>query len=154
MRAYLIQHGTAVPKETDADRPLDDPGTRDAARLGAFLRDREVAVTRGLHSDKTRARQTAEIVLGAAAPDVAPEETSGLAPKDPPEAFAERMAQWSGDTLVAGHQPFLGALVSRLLCGRDDGLRCGYVPGTAVCVERDDDGAWTLVWMLPPDLLP
>ena len=37
MRVYLVQHGDAVPKEVDPDRPLSDTGRQDIERLAKFL---------------------------------------------------------------------------------------------------------------------
>lgn len=150
MRLYLVQHGEAVAKEIDPDRPLSEDGGRDIRRLGAWLAKRGVQVSRVLHSGKTRARQTAESLAVAVAPDLAAEAVSRLAPKDPVAPFLARVGDWAGDTLVVGHQPFMGRLVSALLnCG--DRNVVAYRPGTLVCLESDQTEDWLLVWVLRPE---
>jgi len=37
MRIYLTQHGPAVPKDVDPDRPLNEQGREDVRRLADFL---------------------------------------------------------------------------------------------------------------------
>ena len=62
MRLYLTQHGLAVPKDVDPDRPLSEQGRQDVRRLADFLGHAGVRVEQFLHSSKTRAEQTAAIL--------------------------------------------------------------------------------------------
>jgi phosphohistidine phosphatase len=151
MRLYLVQHGEAVAKEIDPERPLSEDGGRDIRQLGEWLARRGTQVSRVLHSGKTRARQTAEKLAVAVAPDLAVEAVSGLAPKDPVTPFLAGIGDWAGgDTLVVGHQPFMGRLVSALLnCG--DRNVVAYRPGTLVCLESDQTEGWLLVWVVRPE---
>ena len=97
MKLYLVQHGEALPKEVDSDRPLSDQGQQDVERLARFLANRGVRVSQVWHSGKTRARQTAELLAAALAPGVKAEARAGLAPNDPTEAFAEMGWPWGGN---------------------------------------------------------
>lgn len=153
MRLYLIQHGEAASKEVDPDRPLTDQGASDVQRLAVLLAKRGIGAARIVHSGKTRAKQTADALAAAAEPRVSPEAVDGLNPMDSVERMGMRIVEWTKDTMIAGHQPFLGKLAARLLCGDENAMSVGFVPGTAVCLERGQDGAWSLVWMLPPRLL-
>ena len=153
MKLYLVQHGEALPKEVNSDRPLSDQGRQDVERLARFLADRGVRVSRVWHSGKTRARQTAELLAAAAAPGVKAETGVGLAPNDPTKAFAETLAALREDAMVVGHLPFMARLVTRLVAKSDDGTIVAYLPGSLVCLERDDDGAWAITWMLRPELV-
>lgn len=54
MRVYLVQHGDAVPKEVDPDRPLSDTGRQDIERLAKFLNAAKVRVSRIIHSEVGR----------------------------------------------------------------------------------------------------
>jgi phosphohistidine phosphatase len=147
MRLYLVQHGEAEAKEVDPERPLSPQGEADVGRLAEFLRGREAPV-RVLHSGKTRARQTAEILAAALGGEVAA--TGGIAPNDPVEVWAADLDGLAGDTMVVGHLPFMARAVSWLLTGRDDPL-VAYQPGSVVCLERSEQ-VWTLAWMLRPEL--
>ena len=153
MKLYLVQHGEAVPKEVDSERPLSNRGRQDAERLARFLAARGVRVSRVWQSGKTRARQTAELLAATVAPGVKVEARAGLAPNDPTEAFAETLADWREGTMVVGHLPFMTRLVTRLVTKSDDGTIVAYVPGSLVCLERDEDRAWAIAWMLRPELM-
>ncbi len=153
MKLYLVQHGEALPKEIDSDRPLSDQGRQDVERLARFLADRGVRVSRVWHSGKTRARHTAELLAAAAAPGVKTEARAGLAPNDPTEAFAETLVAWREDAMVVGHLPFMARLVTRLVAKSDDGTIVAYLLGSLVCLERDEHGAWAIAWMVRPELM-
>ena len=153
MKLYLVQHGEAVAKDVDPDRPLSEQGQTDVARLAALLATLGVQVEHVLHSGKTRARQTAKALGQATLKQGLAEAVSGIAPNDSTEPFAETIATWHEDTLVVGHLPFMARLVSRLLLNADDPPVVGYQPGSMVCLEQDSEGAWRLIWMLRPELL-
>ncbi len=154
MTLYLVQHGEALSKEADPDRPLGAAGRSEVERLAGFLDGRGVRVARVLHSGKTRARQTAEILAAALAPGAAVEASDGLAPNDPPAPFAARATAWNEDVLVAGHLPFMARLVSVLLTGDADRPTVAYRPGTVVRLERSEGETCQIAWMLRPEVVP
>jgi phosphohistidine phosphatase len=153
MILYLVQHGEALPTEIDPERPLSAAGRRDVEGLGRLLAGRGLRIARVLHSGKARARQTAEILAAALAPEAPIEAAEGLAPNDPPAPFAERMAGSEDGLLVTGHLPFMARLVSYLLTGDAERPAVAYRPGSVVCLERAGDGRWEIAWMLRPELL-
>ena len=154
MRVYLAQHGAAVDKEMDPERPLTEKGRADVVRIAALLSAAGVRADRVIHSGKTRAAQTAGLLAERLAPGKSHEALEGLNPKDSGDALAAELAPSRGDLLVAGHQPFMGRFASRLLTGQDDAVVLGYRPGSVACLERAADGTWSLQWMLRPDLIP
>jgi phosphohistidine phosphatase len=153
MRLYLVQHGEAVAREVDPDRPLSDRGRADVERLAAFLQQSGIRVARVLHSGKRRAAQTAERLAAALAPGVAPEPRGGIDPDDDPRAFDWQRACGDQDTLVVGHLPHMARLVALLVTGQDAAAVAAYRPGSVVCLERNDSGRWQIEWMLRPELL-
>jgi phosphohistidine phosphatase len=153
MNLYLMQHGEALPKEQDAERHLSAKGRQDVENLAGFLERAGVRAGRVMHSGKTRALQTAEILAPRLSPGVAPESLEGLASKDPVMPFAELAATWDEDTLVVGHQPFLSHAVCLLLTGIEEHAAIGFHPASLVCLEREADGPWGLAWMLTPELV-
>jgi phosphohistidine phosphatase len=154
MRLYLVQHGAALEKAQDPERPLSEEGRRDVDRLARFLEAGGVRVTRVVHSGKSRAQQTAQILGAALCPEGKPAQLPGLSPNDPVMPFAEQAARWDGDTMVVGHLPFLARAVCLLLTGDEEHAAVDYLPGSVVCVEREPDGPWRLAWMIRPELLP
>ncbi len=61
MRIYLVQHGEAVAKDVDPERPLSEQGHNDVEKIATFLGNTQLGMERILHSGKLRAEQTAEI---------------------------------------------------------------------------------------------
>ena len=151
MRLYLVQHGDSLPAEADTERSLSPRGRTDVGRLAAFLNGR-ANVARIWHSGKTRARQTAELLAATVGTDARIEAHRRIDPLDPVEDFAAEVQGWKEDALVAGHQPFLGKLVARLVRGAVEPEVVRFEPGTAICLERAADGRWTVQWMLRPEL--
>jgi phosphohistidine phosphatase len=153
MRVYLVQHGEAQPEAVSAERELTPRGRSELERVAALLARGGVRVGRVYHSGKTRARQTAELLAARLAPGIAPETLAGINPNDPVEPAAERLRGWTEDTLVAGHQPFMGKLVALLIAGRAEPPVVDYRPGSVACLERDAGSRWVLAWMVRPELL-
>lgn len=153
MRIYLTQHGMAIPKDVDSDRPLTDEGRNDVQRLAAFLGKTGVRVGQVLHSGKTRAEQTAAILADAILTAGTAQARDGLGPKDPLETISPEIAYWSDDTLIVGHQPYLGRLASLLIASDPDRPLLALQPGSIACLEKDNDGQWRLAWMIRPELL-
>jgi phosphohistidine phosphatase len=153
MRLYLVQHGEAQPEALSPERELTPQGRQDVGRLADFLGGRGVRVARMAHSGKTRARQTAEILAARLAPGSAPETLAGLNPNDPVRPIAAQSRAWNEDTLLAGHQPFMGRLATALVAGREDPPVLAFQPGSIACLERNPAGGWEIAWMLRPELM-
>jgi len=153
VRIYLVQHGDAQPEAVSAERELTPQGRVDVGRLADFLGARGVRVVRIAHSGKTRAQQTAEILAARLAPQLEPETLAGLNPNDPVAPVAARARGWTEDTLLAGHQPFMGRLATLLVAGREEPPVVAFQPGSIACLERDAAGQWRLAWMLRPELM-
>ena len=154
MKLYLVQHGEAVAETEDPMRPLTDQGRADVAELARFLAASGVGVSRIVHSDKRRAADTAMMLKDALGNPPLEVMAKGLLPKDSPEPLVDVVGAWQEDTLVVGHQPLLGRLVSRLVLGAEQPTLVGVVPGTIVCLSRRGaTGAWFIAWMMPPELL-
>ena len=154
MRLWIVQHGDALAKGVDPNRPLSEKGRSDVERLASHLAGCGVRVERVVHSGKTRAQQTAEILAAALQARERVEAVKNLDPLDPPGPFAVECAGAAADLLVTGHMPFVGKLVSLLVTAREEANLLGFVPGTAACLERADNGTWSVVCLLRPELLP
>lgn len=153
MRLYLVQHGQALSGEIDPARPLSAAGEADVRAMAAFLAGRALAIARIVHSGKLRARQTAELLSGAFASPCSVGERSGLNPNDPPEPLAAELADWRDDTMLVGHQPFMGRLVALLVAGPSQEDVVAFRPGSVVCLEPAETGGWSVAWMIRPELL-
>lgn len=151
MRLYLVQHGDALAKEIDPDRPLSKRGLDDVKMISAFLQDK-CSPSQIQHSGKTRARQTAEVLTQALNPSQQPEKVDGLKPNDDPAAWLPLLKMSSEDLMLVGHLPFMGKMAALLLTGNAEAGLIRYQPGSVVCLVREEE-SWHLAWMMRPELL-
>jgi phosphohistidine phosphatase len=152
MRLYLVQHGDAVPERLDPERPLSAAGRREVEAVARLLAGAGARLGQVVHSGKLRAQQTAELLATALAPGTVPEVIAGLSPNDPAEPMARRIADWTSDVMLVGHLPSIEKLVAQLVAGDEHKPVAAFVPGTVVCLERDEANHWTIVWMVRPAL--
>lgn len=153
MKLYLVQHGDAVPREVDAERSLSEKGRGDVQRLAVFLANSGVRASRIIHSGKTRARQTAEILAEVVAPGGDTEARSDLNPNDSTDGLVEHIRTGGDGTMVVGHLPFMGKLLSRLVGQREEQNVAVFQPGSVACLERGEEGSWGIAWMLRPEII-
>ena len=151
MKLYLAQHGKALSKEEDPERPLSELGRRDVQAIAALAEEAGVQVARVWHSGKLRAEQTAAILAKAMLPGGKLEPIGGINPNDPVDEFISDADVWQEDTLVVGHLPFMSRLVSLLLISDQQHELVRYSPGSVACLERSAEQQWVLLWMLRPD---
>ncbi|TNF94292.1 MAG: phosphohistidine phosphatase SixA [Gammaproteobacteria bacterium] len=149
-RLYLVQHGLAVDKAIDPDRPLSEQGRNDVEKVGDFLQHAGISIDQLFNSGKTRAKQTAEILATSVGnPDVLA--LQGINPNDAVEPVANMVQNWVGDSMIVGHMPFVQKMVSQLLSSQDS-LAIGFQPGSVVCLSYSEK-TWTIDWMIRPHLL-
>jgi phosphohistidine phosphatase len=155
MKLYLVRHGAAAPAQENPEQPLTEKGRQDIQRLAVFLARSGVQVVRVIHSGKKRAQDTAVLLADVVGPGKVVEEAeAGLGPNDSTDLLATATDALIEDTMVVGHMPFMGRMVSRLLAGAEDAISVAFEPGTMACLERSDNGGgWHLEWMAGPKLL-
>jgi len=152
MRLYLVQHGDAVDKQVDPDRPLSEAGVRSVELVGAFISKAGVRVDEVCHSGKTRARQTAERLAKHVAAPGSVEERRGLGPKDPIGSLRKVVSACTEDLMVVGHLPHLSKVASSLLVHDEEAEVIAFEKGCVVCLERVDD-EWSVRWMVTPAIV-
>ncbi len=153
MRLYLMQHGKSKSKEEDPDRSLTDEGRSEVGRVAAFLARTAPSESIPIrHSGKTRARETAEALAGTLEAATV-EETDGLAPLDDPAIWAERLGETDEDVVLVGHLPHLARLTSLLLASDPERGVVEFSNAGMVCLQRNEDGRWALLWSVVPALL-
>jgi phosphohistidine phosphatase len=153
MLIYLVQHGDALSKEQNPERPLSEKGRINAERMASFLARSGTRAQRVLHSGKARARDTAVLLSQVIGPGGVVEEISGISPNDSTHGLKELVENGDGGILVVGHLPFMGRMVSHLLTGTPEPDTVTFEPGSVVALERGDEGGWTVRWMVRPSLL-
>lgn len=153
MQIYLVQHGEAVSKDVDADRPLSDRGKTNVKNIAGFIRESAIKVAAIHHSGKTRARQTAEIfadTLDITEPVIA---ITGINPNDAVEDFAGKLDEFPDNAMFVGHLPFMAKLVAILVAGNSESILTSYQPGSIVCLVEDENQHWQIAWMLRPEII-
>jgi phosphohistidine phosphatase len=153
MVLYLVQHGEAKKEEEDPARDLSAKGMDDVNRVAAFLGKLQPAPGRVLHSGKTRALRTAELLAEALKPREGVAAADGLAPLDDPEIWAGRLSARSDNLALVGHLPHLARLAALLLCGNRDKSVVNFKMGGAVCLRRGEEGRWEVEWMIIPEMV-
>lgn len=145
---YLVQHGAALPKDVDEERPLSDLGSKETQRLAETLKKQNIRVNKIVHSGKLRAMQTASIfsnVLNVSHIS----EVTGLKPNDDPDVLIQQMTDDA--VMFVGHLPNLQNVVSRLVSGNKEAKVLQFQNSAVVCVELEGSEAH-IKWFLTPDL--
>ncbi|MFC1541566.1 phosphohistidine phosphatase SixA [Candidatus Latescibacterota bacterium] len=154
MFAYLVQHGEPLPKEINPDRPLSDKGKTDVRKTAAFVTgNMSISVSAIYHSTKTRARETAEILKDYFNPPNGISTADDLDPMADLVVWAKRLKDSADNIMLAGHLPHLSRLTSLLISGDDSLGIVAFKMGGMVCLERSDDGNWSVAWMIIPQML-
>lgn len=153
MFLYLVQHAESKKEEVDPSRPLSEKGLQDINKIALYLSKLDLRVHKIFHSNKLRAKQTAEILSEMLKPVKGVSETDGLAPLDNPTIWAERLKDIPEDMMLVGHLPHLGRLASLLLCNDLNKNIISFKMAGTACLKRDEINTWSLQWMLIPDIV-
>ena len=153
MRVYLVQHGKAKTAEEDPNRGLTDEGRAEVTQIAEFLAGLRVTVSLIQHSGKTRAEETAHILATIMRCTSGPCHTSGLDPSDDPAVTANFLKVYTEEIVIVGHLPHLDRLTSLLLTGALDNRPVKFTNAGVVCLEKEQNGTWALVWAVVPELL-
>ncbi len=154
MRIFIVQHGEARTKEEDPDRPLSDSGIYQARKMAGWLSRKEgLEINELLHSGKNRAEQTAEILAGSFKPPMEIKRADDMNPVDNPLIWADRLSKTEKNIMLVGHLPHLSKLTSYLLTRNMEKEIVQFKNAGIVCLDRSESGAWSIEWMIIPEIL-
>jgi len=148
-----MRHGTAAGPDIDPEQGLSALGRDEISRLAERLASRGIQFSRIFHSNKTRAKQTAELMMRGVSPNADVSLRAGLSPNDDPQIVMDEMASWSSDTLAVSHLPLVPGLLAIIPGVGSASMRINFVPGTIVCIEKAGDKQerdWKLSWSESP----
>lgn len=155
MRLYLVQHADAKLKEEDPSRPLSDKGWGDIRNVAKYAEKYlHIQVTQIFHSGKLRAKQTAEVLAEHLHPAKGVIAAEDLEPLDDTKVWKNRLAETAEDVMIVGHLPHLSRLASHLLIRDKDKEVVAFRMGGIFCLEKDDNGHWTVQWIITPETIP
>ncbi|HTY08244.1 MAG TPA: phosphohistidine phosphatase SixA [Candidatus Edwardsbacteria bacterium] len=163
MNLYLLRHGIAVDRGSpyypnDDDRPLTPEGQKKMLQAVRGMKAVGLAFDCILASPVLRAKQTAEIVAGVFDAMNILEFSPHLSTAGDARSLVKQINDQYGDRrdiLLAGHEPYMSSLVSRL-AGGDQGLSVDFKKGS-LCLLQIETLRWgkcaTLCWLLTPGQL-
>jgi phosphohistidine phosphatase len=150
MDLYLVRHGEAEPEHPVRRRPLTSDGRRGVEKIARAAAARRLKIAEILHSDKLRAKETAEILAGFLSPARGIREISGLSPEDDPLVAKAELEATDECLMLVGHLPHLSRLAALLLVGNSEKKIVDFTPATMICLSRES-GIWRLGWTLSPE---
>jgi phosphohistidine phosphatase len=121
--------------------------------MARYLADIGITVDRIEHSDKLRARQTAEIIAERLRPVEGTKKVSGMGPNDDIHPLRESLQTETRNVMLVGHLPSLSRLFSALLEIDPDRTVVEFRMGGVVALARSEAREWRLQWVVTPDLL-
>jgi len=147
-RVYFSQHGLAIDKTENSQRPLSQAGIEQTRSVAKQLLISGIPVSRIFHSGKLRATQTAEIFASNLnITQVSAHEH--LSPNDDVSLFADTL---KNHALYVGHLPHLEKLVGYLISG-DENLNIIKFQNSAVICLTKNNNNYHIDWHLTPALL-
>ena len=120
--------------------------------IAKTAKEKGVTVSQIRHSVKTSARQTAEILAQALAPNQGVQEISGIKPMDDVAEAAANLDP-SENVMLIGHLPFMERMTAFLVTGSIDKPVFKFQNSGIVCLDKDPEAqAWVIQWTLMPDI--
>ena len=121
--------------------------------IAEFIKPLNLSIDYIWHSGKTRAQQTAEVLVEAV--DIRKEMSAydGLAPNDDVKIIKDEITSNNQDIMIVGHMPFVSRLASLLLAASESSGTVAFRQGGIVYLNYSDENQWQLSWMIIPELL-
>ena len=152
MAFFIVQHGQSLTKDLDPEKGLSPQGAEEVKRIADVAQHYGVTVTRIHHSGKKRARQTAELIAVILEPLEGLQEVAGIKPLDDVAAFAPQV-DYSANTMVVGHLPFLERLTSFLITGQQSPILFKLQNGGILCLDQiENSDSPAIKWALMPQV--
>src|SRR3954470_3056131 len=147
MEFFLVRHGAAEPQSEDSRRPLSGRGRREVEAVARAAASKTIEVAAILHSDKLRARQTAEILSRFVPPTQGIRQISGLEPEADPWIAKAELEAAAAPLMIVGPLPHLGRLAALLLTGDDERQSVEFTTATVVCLSWSGS-LWKFSWSI------
>ena len=154
MNLYLVQHADAKKTEEDPDRPLSEKGWADIRKVAFFVkRYMHIHASSIIHSGKTRARQTAEVLAEQFKPASGVKSAEGLEPMADPKIWIKKLKGMHDDIIIVGHLPYLEKLASNLISQDENQKAIAFKNAGIICLNRNEEGLWLVSWIVIPQMI-
>ncbi|PCI04940.1 MAG: phosphohistidine phosphatase SixA [Gammaproteobacteria bacterium] len=147
-RLYFAQHGFAVDKAEDANRPLSEAGIDQTNIIATKLHTAGVSISTIFHSGKCRAEQTARLFANNFT-NQAFSVAEHLSPNDDVHLLLPHLK--TENALYIGHLPHLGKLISYLVTGDENDNIIRFQNSAIVCLEKNQN-RYHVEWYLTPNM--
>lgn len=151
-KLYLVQHGKALSEDINPKRPLSEEGREDVERIANFLKGR-ISLDVIWHSEKLRAKETAQILAEYLLPKEGLKELKGLSPLDPVESLPRKIIGERKNIMIVSHLPFLQKLCSLILTGSENYNLVNFSQAGCVYLEEREK-TFGICWIITPELAP
>ncbi|MCP4008768.1 MAG: phosphohistidine phosphatase SixA [Proteobacteria bacterium] len=148
MSMFFVQHGIALDKSVDVDRPLSEQGEQNVKKIANHVARQEPNIEQVFHSGKLRSAQTARLF----ATILKISKVQQIDVLNPNDDVNKLMSLLEDNCMYVGHLPHMEKMLSRLLCGSEHTRIVQYENAAVVCINRDEKGYY-LNWMLKPSML-
>ena len=150
MNLFLMRHGQAFSVLEDPNRGLTSQGRTDVAQVVERSPLLPGDIDHIVHSGVCRTEQTAGIVANMLGVNHVVSNFSGLAESADIDWCVMMLSAWDRNTLLVSHQPLLMALLDYLV-PQQAGEVGFFATATLVCLEKNQQGGWSLVWWRSPE---
>lgn len=147
IKLYFTQHGLAVDKTENPERPLSDKGREQTQAMADKLLVADVSVSQIFHSGKRRAEETADIFATALRVENV-STVDYLSPMDDVKKFTQEAT--INNALFIGHLPHLEKLIAYLVTGNENNKVLKFQNSAVACLEQTHE-FYQLQWFVTPD---
>ena len=153
MKLFLIQHALAKSKEEDPERGITEEGYIITRKIANFAKQIPIEVRKIYHSEKKRAKETAEIFKEYLDPPDGLESAKGLNPLDPLHIWGGVLSDIDDNIMLIGHLPHLQKLCNFLISKDESKEDIKFIYSGIVCLERYPGNRWVVDFEINPETL-
>lgn len=160
MKIILVRHGEAedpASAKSDQSRTLTEKGVRDIHKIGKFIHNSPLKVSRVFYSPYIRTKLTAEILSEEIEFTGEPKSYQELAAGAQCSDFLSCLVSLnnSDTVLLVGHNPDITTFAAQLLGNSSTAENLIFLPGSTVAINvaRERFANGQIIWALSPDML-
>lgn len=152
MNLYIVRHADYINAKNGRDKTISLKGREDTEKIACFIRlHLSVQIDRIYTSEKTRARDTAEIFSEFLKPQNGIKPETMLNPDREPGDIIDMILAEGKDIMIVGHRPFIDNLIALLTVNEE----CNFIEidnSTVVCLRKHGN-EFSIEWILKPEII-